>query len=112
MTDRQYTEKRDFIRMKINTPARVRVEQEDTIVHGICNDLSGSGMLLTLEQKPSTEHDLIVSVTSSENSGPMLQARCSIARIQMAAEDKCIIGLEIQEFIDDHSDSVANASVA
>ena len=103
---RRYAEKRNFIRMKVNTPAQVSVEQGDSTIQGICNDLSGGGMLLTLDKKPSNESDLMVTVTSKESNGPLLQARCSIARTQMAAKDKYIIGLEIQEFIEDQKDSV------
>jgi len=98
---RGYIEKRNFIRMKINTPAEVSVVQGDSIIKGICNDLSGSGMLLTLDQKPPTECDLLVTVSVSDDNEPMLQARCSIARIQMAEGDKYLIGLEIEEFIED-----------
>ena len=50
MIKRDYSEKRDFIRMTINTPVEVHSEQEGVVAQGVCNDLSGSGMLLTVNK--------------------------------------------------------------
>lgn len=103
----EYSEKRDFIRMKINTPAEVQVERDGTITQGICNDLSGSGMLLTVDEDLPVDSDLIVTVGESNSSGPSLRARCTIARSQPASDNKYLLGLEIQEIIDEHDVEVA-----
>jgi len=102
---RGYTEKRNFIRMKINTPAEVSVEQDSNVIKGICNDLSGSGMLLTLDQEPPSDNDLIVTICESDKSEPILKARCSIARTLTAEDDKHLIGLEIEEFMEEQNSS-------
>lgn len=101
MIEHDYSEKRDFIRMKIDTPAQVHVEQSGNITDAICNDLSGSGMLLTLEQELPMDSELLVILTPKLQKGPALQARCSIARIEQTAKNKCLLGLEIQEIIDE-----------
>ncbi len=103
----QYSEKRDFIRMKINTPAEVHVEQDGTVTQGVCNDLSGSGMLLTVKDSLPVEIELLVTVGSDQDKGPSLRARCTIARSQQAADNQCLLGLEMQEIIDEHDLQVA-----
>lgn len=107
MIERDYSEKRDFIRMKINTPAQVHVEQEGVITHAICNDLSGSGMLLTVDKVLPVDSELLVTLTPESIKGPTLTARCRIARSQQAAKDKCLLGLEIQEIVDEKGYQVA-----
>jgi hypothetical protein len=101
MIKRDYSEKRDFIRMTINTPAEVHVEQEGIVAQGVCNDLSGSGMLLTVNHVLPVNSELMVTLLPEDKNEPMFQARCIIARSLKAAEDKCLLGLEILEVIDD-----------
>lgn len=107
MIERDYSEKRNFIRMTINTPAQVHLEQEGVVTTGICNDLSGSGMLLTVDKELPVESELLVTLSPSNNKGPSLQARCTIARSQQAADNKYLLGLEIQEIIDEKDTEVA-----
>jgi hypothetical protein len=106
MIERDYSEKRNFIRMTINTPAQVQVEQEGVMTTGICNDLSGSGMLLTVDQALPVDSELIVTLTPGDSKGPSLQARCTIARSQQAADSKCLLGLEIQEIMNEKDTEV------
>lgn len=101
MMKRDYSEKRDFIRMTINTPAEVHVEQEGIVAQGVCNDLSGSGMLLTVDRVLPVNSELLVTLLPEDKEEPMFQARCTIARSLKAAEDKCLLGLEILEVIDE-----------
>ncbi len=107
MIDRDYSEKRNFIRMTINTPAEVHVEQEGVITTGICNDLSGSGMLLTVDKELPADSELLVTLQPSTSKGPSLQARCTIARYHQTADKKCLLGLEIQEIIDEKTTETA-----
>ena len=99
--ERDYIEKRDFIRMKVNTQATVSVDQEDSVSQGICHDLSGSGMLLTLDKQLPLHSELCVTLKSEDGNGPSLTARCIIARLQQTANNKCLLGLEILEVIND-----------
>ena len=100
MLDRDYIEKRDFIRMKVNTPANISVEQDNLTAQGVCNDLSGSGMLLTIDQTLPLDSELLVTLSPETGNGPTLKAKCTIVRLQQAAENKCLLGLEIQEILD------------
>jgi hypothetical protein len=108
MIKHDYSEKRDFIRMTIDIPAEVHLEQEGIVAQGVCNDLSGSGMLLTVNRVLPVNSELLVTLQPEDRSAPMFQARCAIARSLKAAEDKCLLGLEILEVIDDKEIVVAS----
>ncbi len=107
MIERDYSEKRDFIRMKINTPAQVHIEQEGVVTQAVCNDLSGSGMLLTVDKELPIDSELLVTLLPDGSKGPSLQARCTIARSQQAAKEGCLLGLEIQEIVDEKDIQIA-----
>jgi c-di-GMP-binding flagellar brake protein YcgR len=107
MLERDYSEKRDFIRMRINTPAQVHIEQEGVITEGICNDLSGSGMLLTVAKELPIDSELVITLTPNENKGPSLQARCRVARAQKAGKGNYLLGLEILEIVAEKDAQVA-----
>ena len=101
MIAHDYLEKRNFIRMTINTPVQIHDEQQGGDISGICNDLSGNGMLLTVDQELPIESELLVTLCSPNHSGPSLQARCTIARHQPTADHQYLLGLEIQEIINE-----------
>ncbi|MFT6102133.1 MAG: hypothetical protein ACJATV_000840 [Granulosicoccus sp.] len=103
---RDYSEKRDFIRMTVNTPAKVQVEQQGIVTQGICNDLSGSGMLLTVDEDIPLENELLVTLMPKSSTEHMLQARCSVARSLKSADNKYVLGLEIIEILDDKDDAI------
>ncbi|MGS2718653.1 PilZ domain-containing protein [Eionea flava] len=108
MIKRDYSEKRDFIRMTINTPAEVILEQQNKTTQGVCNDLSGSGMLLTVDDMLPVNSELMVTLMPEGGAEPMLQARCSVARSLKAADNKCLLGLEILDIIDDKNRAMAS----
>ena len=92
-----HSEKRDFIRMRVDTPASVIVKTIATIdpcdeeapsanetISGICKDLSGGGILLEL--KTSLALDMVVEVDISPSYGhkPMLKAKAEVSRVELA----------------------------
>jgi len=97
--DRDYSEKRNFIRMKVNTPAQVTVESDGITRDGVCNDLSGGGMLLTMEQTLPLDTELLITVASAHGHSPMLQAKCKIARVESGPDNQSMFGVEINEII-------------
>ncbi|MFT7387610.1 MAG: hypothetical protein ACI8VC_000851 [Candidatus Endobugula sp.] len=106
MIKRDYSEKRNFIRMTVNTPAEVKVEQQGIVTQGVCNDLSGSGMLLTVNAAIPVDSELLVTLMPKSSNEPIFQARCSVARLLALAEDKCLLGLEILDIMDDKNTAV------
>ncbi len=101
MLDRNYSEKRDYIRMQINSPAQVLLaENEDSQpLDGTCHDLSGGGMLLSVKQPLQPGQDLVVTIMSSHGHNPMLKALCQVARSESGPKDSYVLGLEIVEVL-------------
>lgn len=99
-TNRSYNEKRNFIRMKIDTPADVIIEGNGESIKGICRDLSGGGMLIETNSTLELGLELIVSLASHHASSPMLKARVQVARVFEGRDSNYTLGLEILEMLD------------
>jgi c-di-GMP-binding flagellar brake protein YcgR len=100
LLDRDYDEKRNFIRMKVETPVQVKVNTLEQEAEGICHDLSGGGMLLSLDNEMALNTEIVVTVVSDHGHSPMMKARCSVARIEPGPSNTNMIGVEILEIID------------
>lgn len=99
---REFQEKRNFIRMKIDTPASVDISDHSQSYAGICRDLSGGGMLVELDNPLPIGTEVEVTVSSAHGHAPMLQAEAIVARViaQPGAEaEPCMLGLEIKNVI-------------
>jgi c-di-GMP-binding flagellar brake protein YcgR len=103
LLDRDFDEKRNFIRMKVDTPVQVKVSTDEAETTGICHDLSGGGMLLSLDNELALNTELTVTVISKHGHNPMMKARCSVARIEPHSANTSMIGVEILEIINDDS---------
>lgn len=98
--DRSYDEKRNFIRMKVNTPAQITLENENKTHVGVCNDLSSGGMQLTTNELLPLNSELLITVASKHGHSPTLKARCRVARVEQGPKDQCILGVEISELVE------------
>ncbi len=101
-TNRDYQEKRNFIRMKIDTPASVEVNDGHSVYEGICRDLSGGGMLVELDATLPVGTLVDVCIASGHGHAPMLKARTEVARVVAqpgADKSPCLLGLEIREVL-------------
>jgi len=99
LIDREYSEKRNFIRMKIDTPAEVTMNNQNVHAEGICHDLSGGGMLLTLDKEVELDTELLVTVSTNHGHQPMLSARCTVSRVEPGPKQSYLLGLEINEVL-------------
>lgn len=97
LSTRNYQEKRSFIRMKLDCPAKIALHDEDFA--GVCSNLSGGGMLLVLDAPIEIGTECIVSISSHFGHGPMLRARTKVIRALTCA-GKCHAGLTITELLD------------
>jgi c-di-GMP-binding flagellar brake protein YcgR len=98
INDRDYSEKRDFIRMKVNTTAEILIETDDEPTYkAICTDLSGGGMSITIDKELPLNSEIIVTVTSDHSHSPMLKTRCNVARVQTQEDGSYSVGLKIKE---------------
>lgn len=61
--EHNYSEKRDFIRMKLDTPVTIRCEGRESVA--LCRDLSASGLLLEAQSELAPGDHLRVSIPST-----------------------------------------------
>ncbi len=99
LANQDYSEKRNFIRMKIDTPVEVSVSSDDTSLSGTCRDLSGGGMLIEVDKALPVGTELEVTINSEHSQHPMLKAITTIARVQANHSGTCTLGLKIQQML-------------
>ncbi len=96
--DRSYNEKRDFIRMQINSAVTVRHDGNE--YQGICKDLSGAGMLLELESPLAVGDELEVLIPQEGDNHMPFHASATVSRVEAGENDSTILGLSIKEILD------------
>ena len=95
MTYRTYDEKRDFIRMKVDTEITLSLDNNDKHVKGVCRDLSGTGMLIEVTEEVSEGSTCKTTLPSSNDAFPALDASIKIIRCSEISEGKYQLGTEI-----------------
>lgn len=102
---RDYTEKRNFIRMQVGSPIELTTENGE-IYKGTCIDLSGGGMLVETGKTLAVNSQLSASVISSHGHNPTLQAKCSVARVEQTGPETYFIGLAIEEVLNKPTEDI------
>ena len=100
--NRSYDEKRDFIRMRVDTPADIVVSNNGQKINGICRDLSGGGMQIELPVALPVGTLTEVSISSPHGHEPMLHAQAKVTRIATAPNrqpDVYLLGLQINKIL-------------
>ncbi len=97
---REFSEKRNFIRMRVETPANIHLDAEGIHIAGICRDLSGGGMLVEVNQAIANGTSLDVTIASDHNHSPMLKAKAVVRRVSEGPNSQYTLGLEILELAD------------
>jgi hypothetical protein len=96
-SERNYSEKRDFIRMKINAALGAKLSAADKIIEGYCRDLSGNGMLVETREHIETGAILDVEVSSDHGHSPTLKAKTRVVRMTKNTNGNYELGLETLE---------------
>lgn len=102
LANRDYQEKRSFIRMKVDTPISVTIGDGATLT-GTCHNLSGGGMLISVPEILPLGAELEVAVTSHHGHNPMLVASTKVIRVLSQPDTvakPCYIGLEILNILE------------
>lgn len=97
MIDREYTEKRSYMRMNMDAPATV--ELDGTRKHCTCRDLSAVGMLLELDEAVALETELHVHVPAFSNQFSPLDANVRVTRVDELDDNRYRLGVEIIEML-------------
>lgn len=90
---KDYSEKRDFHRMQMNSEIEI-TDSSGAALPGICKDLSGTGMQVSVE-KPFSEGDEIHTLLPSTNQQfPPFETLCRVLRCEPEG-DGYLLGMEI-----------------
>lgn len=79
MTMRNYSEKRDFHRMQVNSEIEVATK-DGRRFKGICRDLSGTGMQLYLDQPVAVGDELLTVLPSASEAFPPFETSLKVLR--------------------------------
>lgn len=93
--DNTYSEKRDFIRMRINSP--VDISLAGKTYRGTCKDLSGAGMLVETEQAFDIGAKVDISIDQDNDKHLPFNAKAEVSRITEGESNNYIVGLIIKE---------------
>lgn len=99
LSEKNYSEKRDFIRMKISAPLTATLSADQDVFEGQCLDLSGGGMRVETSKNLSIGTELDVEVSSGHGHNPTLKAKTKIVRVTSIQNDLYELGLEILEVL-------------
>lgn len=95
--DRSYSEKRDFIRMRVNSPVVLRHEGND--YQGFCKDLSGAGMLVETDRPFDIGAAVDVSIEQKCETHLPFHASATVSRVD-PGDETYLVGLSITEIHD------------
>ncbi|CAI3788739.1 hypothetical protein AHFPHNDE_02416 [Pseudomonas sp. MM227] len=91
-SDRDYSEKRDFIRMTVDAKVDLRVG--DVVVPAVCKDLSSTGMQLEAQTQLSVGDQVGVHLPSNHPMLSDLDIQAEVIRVESSKQDGMqIIGL-------------------
>lgn len=98
ITERSYEEKRDFIRMKVDTIVSFTRADSKERYEGRCRNLSGAGMLLETDKKLSVGDRLSVVVPSEGPGFSPLDASVEVVRVDPIPDmHKYLVGVVIHK---------------
>lgn len=98
MTDRSFSEKRNFIRMKINTP--VTIHYAGRSYPGVCKDLSGAGMQIETDEDFAPGEILEVTIEQKGDAHVPFKATVEVTRIDTTTPGNQVVGLAIRAIAD------------
>jgi hypothetical protein len=98
--DKNYNEKRDFIRMKISAPLGAKLSTAGKVIEGMCRDLSGGGLQVETKEPLAMGTELDVEVASSHGHSPSLKANVKVVRVLEINAGNFLVGMEILNLIE------------
>lgn len=95
-TSRDYSEKRDFIRMQISTNCEIQYKGQEYKAN--CLDLSSKGALIESEQAFEVDSSVTLKINSGGGDTPPLIAEASILRIVKSNSGQYQYGVSINQY--------------
>lgn len=93
--NRNYSEKRDFRRMRVDSVITLRINDSEKTIDGICVDLSGAGMLIETEERIDVGVNLYATIPSKNEAFSPLETVIRVLRCTEKSNGKFEIGTEI-----------------
>ena len=93
--DRSYSEKRDFIRMHVDSKAVLKVG--DASFEARCVDLSSTGFQIEAATSLQVGDKVTVLIPSNHAELPGLEADAEVLRVQATDSGKQLLGLSVLE---------------
>jgi hypothetical protein len=92
---RDYDEKRDHIRMKLDTPVKLKLDT-GICIEGICVDLSVNGMQLELDQAIKKGQCVEACIRSGMGKIPDLFSKVIVVRTTQVSTGRYLHGVQIE----------------
>ncbi|WP_375170318.1 PilZ domain-containing protein [Marinobacter sp.] len=92
---RDYSEKRDFHRMQVNSEIEI-TNARGEVFTGVCRDLSATGMQLFVQQPVAVGEELKTMLRPTGEQIPPLETVCEVVRCE-AEGDGYLLGTTINE---------------
>lgn len=92
-SDRDYEEKRDYIRMRLET--QVTLHHGGQAIPALCRDLSSTGMQLEAQCKVQIGDKVRVSIPSGHDALKGLEAEAQVVRVADEDDGRQILGLAV-----------------
>jgi hypothetical protein len=86
MASYDYEEKRDFVRMRVNTPVNYSLNGTDVIHQGNSMDLSATGLFMETEFKPEVGDQIEVIMNPSSDKLPPFLAQGKVVRVDISSD--------------------------
>lgn len=99
INDKPYSEKRDFIRMKIGAPLNAKLAADTGIIEGMCLDLSGGGLQVETKHPLAVATEVEVEISSDHGHSPTLKAKARVVRATNSESGDHLLGLEILQIL-------------
>lgn len=96
-TMRDYSEKRDFIRMKVDTQIELASEDGSKRLKGVCKDLSGTGMSIEVSEPFEMGTIFLTSLPSNNEAFPPFETQVKVIRCSQLSEESYMLGVEIAQ---------------
>ncbi|OUS37273.1 hypothetical protein A9R00_11135 [Oleispira antarctica] len=96
-TSRDYSEKRDFIRMQVSTNCQILYKGEQFAAN--CLDLSSKGALIESSHALEASSEITLIIESGGGDIPPLHAQATVLRIVRHAEDNYQYGVSIDHYL-------------
>lgn len=92
-TMRDYSEKRDFHRMRVDSPVEI-TDAKGNQSTGKCRDLSGSGMQLQVDKFFEEGDEIMALIPPADEQFPPFEAQCKVLRCETDG-DSFLLGVTI-----------------